>query len=805
MDKNLNEFCWDTEMELDASVAATDSLLFPHVEFMHRPLAERLFYTGRPITVRQEEDGCLIRGKVEVTCGDGIFFSTTDGLELVKLSQVVPDSEWSTSNPLQQEKSSLNEVTSTPSNIEAFEAIANGNDNKELTADELLEAGMTPAEIVKVGQWMELQDVRNPLEVRVVQVLANRGGLLTVSDGKRPENVLLASERCHELGWAQNESRNCTYETDALELLNRVRGDSVSPRVFTSSTIKEHKFEVGMMLEVLDVTNDGMFHPGYVCEVLNQYYFIVRISHSINTSSHHQIICNRSYPYIFPVYWCARQNIRLTPPEDYGEGEFSWSVYREKCGLVKGSAPEQCFDLPRVQRSFDKLRNVEVLDTRTGDVMYPGKIVRSVRHLVWVHLCHYANATPPNVYSISSGHLFPCGFAKKYAIRMQSATQYVSMGTTLSGDRFNLRTLCTTRPTPIFVTPKKRFLPSVWLTSDLWLPIVYVRKNCFAGPFINPERFRQIPDRYRPGAMPSIIRAILSDLISCAYKPKQLCELLMCAKDSTLPQILVKARIKFKKYRTRVECCEKVTEFCGWLRGICILLDACPDLFGISNTGCESYCSTLREIRSMGTSSHVWTANTHTTTQKCIPRRLRRIVPGSQTNLSQTQVVKKKKPVIQIYEPRRPLTRAITHKEWRTRNAAAAEERKKTENISPDSMMVVRQPPVSSSQQLIATEGNNYPQNVSHGASLEERLMLLPPVETNPLYWTASELSMWIMKTDLSSVAGVLEKEEIDGEAFLLLSLNHCMENLGLKLGPALKLSALIKELNNVCKERFIV
>lgn len=50
----------------------------------------------------------------------------------------------------------------------------------------------------------------------------------------------------------------------------------------------------------------------------------------------------------------------------------------------------------------------------------------------------------------------------------------------------------------------------------------------------------------------------------------------------------------------------------------------------------------------MSTTAHAWTVNTHATTQKSIPRRMRRIVPGSSHNMP--SVVRKKKPVIQIYE-----------------------------------------------------------------------------------------------------------------------------------------------------------
>lgn len=49
MESNAVEFCWDAEMDRDATIPATDSLLFPHVEFARRPLAEKfVLYTIAP-------------------------------------------------------------------------------------------------------------------------------------------------------------------------------------------------------------------------------------------------------------------------------------------------------------------------------------------------------------------------------------------------------------------------------------------------------------------------------------------------------------------------------------------------------------------------------------------------------------------------------------------------------------------------------------------------------------------------------------------------------------------------------------
>lgn len=113
---------------------------------------------------------------------------------------------------------------------------------------------------LQVGQWFELQDVRNPCLIRVVQVVANRGGLLTVSHGQRHENVFFTNERCHELGWAQRDLQKYTYEGDSLNLLNSARKNAVSSHVFTYSTLREHKFEVSWVTYFLvDVLNELHF------------------------------------------------------------------------------------------------------------------------------------------------------------------------------------------------------------------------------------------------------------------------------------------------------------------------------------------------------------------------------------------------------------------------------------------------------------------------------------------------------------------------------------------------------------------
>uniref|UniRef100_A0A0N5AV41 SAM domain-containing protein n=1 Tax=Syphacia muris TaxID=451379 RepID=A0A0N5AV41_9BILA len=70
----------------------------------------------------------------------------------------------------------------------------------------------------------------------------------------------------------------------------------------------------------------------------------------------------------------------------------------------------------------------------------------------------------------------------------------------------------------------------------------------------------------------------------------------------------------------------------------------------------------------------------------------------------------------------------------------------------------------------------------------------LPPIFSNPIKWNCAQLSAWLKQTDLGGFAELLERDEVDGEAFMLLSVDECINTLKIKLGPAMKLESLGKE-----------
>ena len=152
----------------------------------------------------------------------------------------------------------------------------------------------------------------------------------------------------------------------------------------------------------------------------------------------------------------------------------------------------------------------------------------------------------------SSINLFPCFFGQI------SGYPYIQMDKlpSFSVRRFDLTNTFTSHRTPIFYEGKKRFLSQVWLrgwsvflfvyliqfSGDLWLPAIYVNTKCFSGPFINPERVKTLNGRYGPGPLPLIMKQILSDLLGCAYRTRELADVIAADKSSKLPKIQSKCR-----------------------------------------------------------------------------------------------------------------------------------------------------------------------------------------------------------------------------------------------------------------------
>lgn len=90
-------------------------------------------------------------------------------------------------------------------------------------------------------------------------------------------------------------------------------------------------FAVGMKLEAIDPLNLSSICVATVMDVLNYGYIMIRIDTYDSDASGADWFCYHvKSPCIFPVGFCEKHNIPLTPPKGYDQATFSWRSYLSK-------------------------------------------------------------------------------------------------------------------------------------------------------------------------------------------------------------------------------------------------------------------------------------------------------------------------------------------------------------------------------------------------------------------------------------------------------------------------------------------
>lgn len=86
--------------------------------------------------------------------------------------------------------------------------------------------------------------------------------------------------------------------------------------------------------------------------------------------------------------------------------------------------------------------------------------------------------------------------------------------------------------------------------------------------------------------------------------------------------------------------------------------------------------------------------------------------------------------------------------------------------------------------------------DTSHLETAIRRMDLKVPV----IRWSSSQLHSVLSQCGVEEAAGVLKARKTTGQYFLRLTLNNLIEDFGLKVGPALKVEAIVKELGKMSR-----
>lgn len=146
------------------------------------------------------------------------------------------------------------------------------------------------------------------------------------------------------------------------------------------------------MLEVLDPKTRFRFLPGVVTEVINQYFFRVKLLMPEDSPQPVQLVFHRGSTDVFPANYASRNGMRLTVPAGYDETNFT--IYK-----VKGRpATDTQFDIPRNVERFDGGRHVEVYD-ETRDLFIVATILRQHKHLLALRFETERDMTNPRFFA----------------------------------------------------------------------------------------------------------------------------------------------------------------------------------------------------------------------------------------------------------------------------------------------------------------------------------------------------------------------------------------------------------------------
>lgn len=205
--------------------------------------------------------------------------------------------------------------------------------------------------------------------------------------------------------WAQVQGRmlglvNLSTEDDAL---NRSLNKS-------QSLPKPHNFKTGMKLEAVNPKDPSSICAATISKVANEIFFQVEIDSMIECGEGDKpsMWCSSNSRNIFPVEWCKKNNIQLTPPPGYLIHPFSWTTYLEWTN--SSAAPDSLFDLDIPPHEFDIGMKFEAVDQTDPSIMTVASVTQVVGRTMWVLLDGFKDDSVEHIYDVESFDLFPVGW-----------------------------------------------------------------------------------------------------------------------------------------------------------------------------------------------------------------------------------------------------------------------------------------------------------------------------------------------------------------------------------------------------------
>ncbi|XP_050084594.1 polycomb protein Sfmbt isoform X2 [Anopheles aquasalis] len=256
----------------------------------------------------------------------------------------------------------------------------------------------------RVGLNLEVVDKNRISQVKLATINRIVGKRLYVRyyDSPPDDNGFWCHEDSpliHPVGWATTVGHNLAAPDEYMERMNAASDQILEPNeddatmdLFkTNFSFEEYcydgrqtGFEENMKLEAVDPLNLSSICVATVMSVLKFGYIMIRIdSYDPDVNGADWFCYHEKSPCIFPVGFCAKNNITLTPPKGYDLGSFTWEQYLRDTG--SRPATEDIFHREQIRQRFQvgmKLESADLMDPR---LICVATISRVVGRLLKVH------------------------------------------------------------------------------------------------------------------------------------------------------------------------------------------------------------------------------------------------------------------------------------------------------------------------------------------------------------------------------------------------------------------------------------
>lgn len=194
----------------------------------------------------------------------------------------------------------------------------------------------------------------------------------------------------HPVGWARKVNHHLVAPVSYLERCSQARYDTTdaTDELFNSFQVGTPGhgtgFCIGMKLEAIDPLNLSSICVATIMDVLNYGYIMIRIdTYDSDVTGADWFCYHVKSPCIFPVGFCQRNNIPLTPPKGYNQHTFNWDDYLFRTGAQ--AADPSLFNTHIPYHGFRVGMKIEAADLMDPRLVCVATIARVVGRLLKVH------------------------------------------------------------------------------------------------------------------------------------------------------------------------------------------------------------------------------------------------------------------------------------------------------------------------------------------------------------------------------------------------------------------------------------